>query len=274
MGYKFPEKILDFVLARRHETGGFGAAPTLPPSVEDTYFALRILQYLLPQAEDEVSAIIHEPSLAQFLLDPEEREEWHAKTGFHYVYCCWVAGITLDRGWVRQFLSDRLGDSTGFADHFYCVRMMKEIPDPPLADPLPPFKDHFPTHWRSAKELWIALVLAGGQPEKLGTSKDDLLTWIKSCQNPDGGFGFLPGTTSYMENVHTCLQILALLKATPLDPAGATRFILNAWTRSGGFARKNGGAPFLDATWHAVASLSLLGDVVHFLHKLPRKVGR
>ncbi|MBW2094458.1 MAG: hypothetical protein JRI80_06170 [Deltaproteobacteria bacterium] len=254
----FPKKILDFVLARRHETGGFGAAPTLPPSVEDTYLALRILERLLPRAKEEVSAVIHAPSLVQFLQDPEDREEWHAKTGFHYVYCCRVAGMVPEREWVRQFVSDRLGDSTALADHFYCVRMIKEIPNFSFEDALTFFKTYSPTGWRSVKELWMSLVLVDGHPEKLGTDRDNLLVWIRSCQNPDGGFGFLPRTTSYMETMHTCLRTLALLKAAPLDPAGAERFILSAWTTSGGCARKNGGAPFLDATWHAVASLSLL----------------
>jgi hypothetical protein len=251
MGDMFHKKILDFVLARRDATGGFGAAPTLPYSVADTYLALRILEHLLPRAGGEVSPLLHDPSLVQFLQDPEDREEWHAKTGYHYVYCCRVAGIVPDREWIRQFISDRLRESTGLADHFYCVRMLREIENEP-------FNDSIPIRWRSAKELWMALVLADGHPRKLEAGRDDLITWIRACQNPDGGFGFLPGTTSYMENVHSCLRALAMLKAGPSDPAGASRFILSAWTRSGGFARKNGGAPFLDATWHAVASLSLL----------------
>lgn len=247
----FRKKILDFVLARRDATGGFGAAPTLPPSVEDTYLALRILEHLLPQAEDEISTLIHDSSLVRFLLDPEDKEEWHAKTGYHYVHCCRLAGIVPDREWGVEFVAERLRESTGLADHFYCVRMLQEIDGKP-------FNDAIPIQWRSAKELWIALVLADGHPGKLEAGRDDLITWIRACQNPDGGFGFLPGTTSYMENVHSCLRALAILKACPSDPAGASRFILSAWTRSGGFARKNGGAPFLDATWHAVASLSLL----------------
>ncbi len=251
------KKILGFVLARRHEKGGFGAAPTLPPSVEDTYLALRILEHLFPRGGDEVTHLTHDPALVKFLLDPEDRKEWHAKTTFHYVYCCKMAGIVPDTKWARQFASDRLRGSTGLAEHFYSVRLLQEIDDKP-------FNDSIPIRWRSAKELWMGLVLAGGQPEKLAAGRAELLAWIRACQNPDGGFGFLPGTTSYMENVHSCLQALALLKAGPEDPAGAEKFILSAWTKSGGFARKNGGAPFLDATWHAVASLSLLQKRVAF----------
>lgn len=260
MGNMSHRKTLDFVLARRHERGGFGAAPTLPPSVEDTYLALRILQCLATQAGDEVFALIHAPSLARFLENPEDKEEWHAKTGYHYVYCCRVAGIVPDRAWVTQFITDRLTDGPDFADHFFCARMVKELQGPPFEDPGISLKACFPIRWRSAKELWMALFIAGGQPEKLDTNRDSLLSWVRSCQNPDGGFGFLPRTTSYMENVHACLRTLALLKAPPSDPVGVTRFILRALTGTGGFARKKGGAPFLDSTWHAVAALSLLGD--------------
>jgi len=255
----FHKKILGFVLARRHQTGGFAQAPSLPPSVEDTYLALRIVELLLPRVGDEASAVIRDPSLARFLLDPEEKEGWHAKTGFHYVYCCQASGMAPDGGWIKQFISDHLENSTGLEEHFYLARMVQLIKDPPLEKSLTFLKNPFPIRWRSAKELHMALVLVDGHLEKLRADRDALITWVRSCQNPDGGFGFLPGTTSYMENVHTCLRLLTLLKAEPPDHSGALRFILRAWTTSGGFARKNGGAPFLDATWHALASLFLLG---------------
>jgi hypothetical protein len=48
------------------------------------------------------------------------------------------------------------------------------------------------------------------------------------------------------------------LSSAPLSPDMARDFILWCKTRGGGFARKPGAAPFLDATFHAVASLSLL----------------
>jgi len=260
MDDRFHRKILDFVLARSHESGGFGASPTLPPSVEDTYLAIRILEFLCPVLEDEVASVIRDPSLAHYLLDPEDREEWNAKTGFQYVYSCRVVGLAPNREWISKFVADRLGDSPGLAERFYCTSMIKGCPDHASEKLALPVNDDFSINWRTAKELWMALDMVGGHPEKFHTDRKDLLAWVRSCQNPDGGFGFLPGTTSYMENGHACLRTLALLKASPSNPAGAVRFIMNAWTTSGGFARKRGGAPFLDATWHAVASLSLLHD--------------
>lgn len=55
---------------------------------------------------------------------------------------------------------------------------------------------------------------------------------------------------------------LALLGSAPLFPEKAQDFILRCRKRDGGFARKSGGAPFLYATWHAVAGLALLGPAV------------
>jgi hypothetical protein len=254
----FHRKILDFVSERRHETGGFGAAPTLPPSIEDTYLSLRILRFLHPRLDKEVDSLVQHPNLAHYLLDPEEREEWRARTWYYYVYCCRIVGTALNREAISRFLLRRLEGSLSLVDRFYYSRILKEFPDASLVVPAISLKGQLPFHWRTAKELWMVLLMAAGDHKKSQMGRNDILSWVRACQNPDGGFGFLPGTTSYMENVHTCLRILALLKAGPSDPSGAERFILSAWTRSGGFARKSGGAPFLDATWHAVGSLSIL----------------
>jgi prenyltransferase beta subunit len=254
----FQRKILDFISARRHKTGGFGAAPTLPPSIEDTYLSLRILRFLRPHLDNEVNSLMHHPSLVHYLVDPQEGEEWYARTWYHYVYCCRTVGAELNREAISRFLVHRSKGAMFLADRFYCSRMLKELPDTYPAIRALSLKAQLSFRWRTAKELWMVLHLAEGDHEKLQTGRNDILSWVRACQNPDGGFGFLPGTTSFMENVHTCLRVLALLKAPPPNPGGARRFILSAWTRSGGFARKNGGAPFLDATWHAVGSLSIL----------------
>ena len=254
----FHRKVLDFVLERHHETGGFGAAPTLPPSIEDTYLSLRILRFLRPRLDQEVDSLVQHPNLAHYLLDPEEREEWRARTWYHYVYCCRIAGAALNREAISRFLVRRSEAPMSLVDRFYCSRMLKKLPDTSLVIPAVSLKAQPPFHWRTAKELWRVLHMAAGDYERIQMGRTDILSWVRACQNPDGGFVFLPGTTSYMENVHTCLRVLALLKEGPPDPSGAKRFILSAWTRSGGFARKSGGAPFLDATWHAVGSLSIL----------------
>ncbi len=260
---RFQEKIVDFVLARRHEKGGFGAAPTLPPSVEDTYLSLRILQQLPFHEKPEAAAVLRDPSLAQFLRDPQDSEQWLARTGFHYAYCCRIAQVKPNTAWVKQFVSNRLQDVRGLAGAFYCSRMITTFRE--WFPELPPFPVNSGSiHWRTARDVRMALFLADGHLRKLHADRKHLVFWLRSCQNPDGGFGFTPSTTSYLENVHACLQALAMLKGTPRNPAGAASFIRNSWSKDGGFARKKGGAPFLESTWHGVASLALLNLLPHF----------
>jgi prenyltransferase beta subunit len=118
--------------------------------------------------------------------------------------------------------------------------------------------DYAPARWRTAAELWMILYLTNPKRTNRPAQGTDLFAWLQACQNNDGGFGFLPRTASFIENCHTCLRALAFLNAFPLDPGGCHAFIAACRTGSGGFARIHGATAFLDATWHAVASRSLL----------------
>ena len=90
---------------------------------------------------------------------------------------------------------------------------------------------------------------------------ENLTKWLQRSQNGDGGFGFFPGTTSFIENCHATLAALSLLGARPVDLAEARSFIISSQTGGGGFARSPGAAPFLDASWHGIASLRLLEEM-------------
>jgi hypothetical protein len=85
-----------------------------------------------------------------------------------------------------------------------------------------------------------------------------LVSWLHACQNPDGGFGYMPGTTSFMENNYYSLRSLRLLEDRAPLQEDVLAFVLRAQGKGGGFARRNGAAPFLDATWHAVATIALV----------------
>ena len=55
----------------------------------------------------------------------------------------------------------------------------------------------------------------------------------------------------------------------PVDLANARAFIISSQTGGGGFARSPGAAPFLDASWHGVASLHLLEEMERSAGALP-----
>ena len=105
------------------------------------------------------------------------------------------------------------------------------------------------------------LYLARVSGRALPLPEPELIAWFQACQNGDGGFGFFPGTTSFVENCHASLRALAFLGSRPLEPGPAALFLAGCQTAAGGFSRNGRAAPFLDATWHALASLSFLSAI-------------
>jgi len=131
-------------------------------------------------------------------------------------------------------------------DQFYIFKILKK--------PLSSLKN-----WSTIKELTMYLRLKSRIQE---SEKNKLIRWILRCQNPDGGFGFLPNSTSFIENTYFALKALNLLKVekNTIQPnlSKALSFILSCYTGRGGFARKSGGAPLLEATYYSIYSLLLL----------------
>jgi len=253
--------VVTFVMSRWQESGGFGFAPTLPASVEDTYHALRILETIRPVSERELRELKGNPHLRGFVKRKEDRETWSLKTAYQYLALCAFCGVSPDQGWLKRFMGKKVKEGISLRELYYHARIWREFSEAPFIDPGKFVDGGRPDNWRTAEELYMCLYLRGGSPEALHATKKDLTKWLQACQTPDGGFGGLPGTTSFIENTHCCLRALALLGNAPISPHMARDFILRCKTRGGGFARKNGAAPFLHATWHAVAGLDLLSDM-------------
>lgn len=252
-------EILAFVEARRKEGGGYGATPLLPATVEDTYRALCTIEILskICILRKLVAFNRHERSLRRYLTYVAETSWVSARTTYQALYCSSLTGLTLDRGKTEDYVKRRLMKPAGLAERYYCARILREILAVRevtiwrKAGMVRFFK------WRTGRELWMKLYLQQGVSSIEPTRREKMVHWLQACQNGDGGFGFLPGTTSYMENCHTCTRALALLHAKPLNVEGCHHFVLACRTGSGGFARSPGAASFLDATSHAVAVLSL-----------------
>jgi len=225
-------KTIEFVLTRQKDDGGFGATPYLPSTVEDTYYGLSLLDMLKP-ASDRKEEISERIGMSiQYLEGLRPRANWNPKTFYYYLL--------------------------GREDFYYLCKAKEQVGlGPPDLKKLDEDKVDF-SRWRTAKELWLKLCVADLCRNNTTPDRESLISWVIQCQNPDGGFGFYPGTTSFIENCHICLMILKILNAAPANPIAVRDFILRCRTVRGGFARKNGGAPFLDATWHAISSLKLL----------------
>lgn len=252
-------EVLGFVLARQKKSGGFSATPMLPPTAEDTYYALRILTTL----KQHSSSLYDQDTVLKDYLFRLGQTEWRsARTTFHLLASSCMAAVPVDIPKADMFVKKRIGETADLAEHYYCARIAREVlgltdegvRTGQLAG------DHATLTWHNASELWMNLYLIyGGHAEIQVARRDKLVAWLQACQNYDGGFGFLPGSTSFIENSYTCLRAFSLLNAAPQDPAGCQSFLVSCVTGAGGFSRASRATAFLFSTWHAIGSFQLMG---------------
>ena len=225
-----------FVLERGKAGGGFAATPRLPATLEDTFYALEILAAV--EGAERLGPVIDLGAQQAFL------RAWAGRA----VDLRWRLAWFLDRARrlaglpSAPLLPERAPDSA--EECFYQHRL-----SPALAAPR-----QYPL--RTCRDRYFHLLLRRTSMD--GAEARETSSWFAECQNPDGGFGFFPGTTSYIENCHFCLAALALLGKEAPRPAAALDFIRMCQRRNGGFARNPRAAPFLDASWHAVRAATAL----------------
>ncbi|MBW1739197.1 MAG: hypothetical protein JRJ69_17120, partial [Deltaproteobacteria bacterium] len=222
-------------MARRHKSGGFAAAPTLPPSIEDTYYALSILKvifphskdaieaiHIFPHSKDAIEAIQEESKLSGYLRKTQDKETWRARTVYHYLCSSYFAGVARveDLLWIKRHLAEHsksianlseyyyhhLAEHSksiaNLSEYYYQARIVREYLSEVLSEGEGNLLKRPSPKWRTLRELWMLLYIANSSPEHLFTTRKKLVTWVQACQNPDGGFGYLPGTTSFIENTH------------------------------------------------------------------------
>ena len=242
-----PRRIAGFVLERRHKDGGFGLAPSVPPSIQDTYYALNILETLKDLSGcNQGYHPDQDRELKSYLKQVELRKGVSPKLLYYYLYSCHVAGLRMEG--LKEYLSSK-GEAVPLEDRYYIKRIKENLQDLEMEG----FRVGVLSHeWKTSKELWMWLYIKGRPGNKIIS---DILEWISSCQNPDGGFGFLPNTTSFIENTCFCLRSLLFLGKQTKDINRSLKFILSCYTGKGGFARNNGGTPRLDATYYAIQAL-------------------
>lgn len=248
--------VVAFVAKRRKESGGYGATPRLPATIEDTFEAVAIgreLEILAPAAR------LPQPpgndrELQAYLREAERRTWPGLRTTAQLITACRFLGLPVDGERAHAYLSGQPAPANDLATAYYTA-MIAEALGRGSTTPAPANPAGLPAR-PTVREVRMQLALgrlAGAAPDA-----GRLLAWLQRCQNGDGGFGFFPGTTSFIENSHHALAALALLDAAPPRPDLARQFILSCQTGSGGFGRSLRAAPFLDATWHALAALRLL----------------
>ncbi|MHA1270123.1 MAG: prenyltransferase/squalene oxidase repeat-containing protein [Candidatus Helarchaeota archaeon] len=95
-------------------------------------------------------------------------------------------------------------------------------------------------------------------------------TWLKSCQNLDGGFSIYPGNASRLETTYFAISALNLLGDSPNDVVGAINYIRSTQNFKGIPYNGDGGFGYNETTYsehsdyvyayYAVAGLDLLNS--------------
>jgi hypothetical protein len=247
-------EIAEFVLKRKKPTGGFSATPRLPPTIQDTYHSLRIL-HLLAKHDPALLDPAGGP-LQDYLTRESPAERHSAKITFMRLAGLRLAGAEASSVSILDFVRRRVAETIDLEERYYCCRLVREIVGQDGHEFGWLDGQAAPWQFRTATELLMLLTLANGTyPDSEG-----LTAWLQACQTFDGGFGFLPGTTSFMENCYDCLRALLLLGSGPKNREACLAFILACRTRYGGFSRRHGATAFLSTTWQAMATLELLGS--------------
>jgi hypothetical protein len=243
-----PSKVIQYLRDREKEIGGFSFAPELYPDIEDTYYAVRTLQLL--------KADIDRDKTANYLKSIDWKE-----VGFpRAVYMLLYIHLLFDLGLPRQLIDLSSKDWSGFAG--LDVRYFSDEIGKLLGRPLKPLNS--PSSWQLQTNESLQTVrkkVAILLDRDINFDRQPIIRWVQLSQNGDGGFGFYPETTSYMENTYCALEILSKLGSSPMQIELCRKYILSCQTKNGGFSRAPFSFPFIESTFHAILGLLLLGEM-------------
>jgi len=238
-------KILQYLKDREKEDGGFSYVPELYPDIEDTYYAIRTFQMLKVEASRDKTV--------NYLKTIDWTGVGFPRAIYMLVYLHLFLDIDfpspltdlLKRDWTRfQALNAQY-----FSDE---IQKLLNRPLHPLQS-LSYFQFHPKDNLQTLRRK-VSILLNHG----IDFNRQEIIQWVQLCQNGDGGFGFYPETTSYMENIYCALEILSKLNSSPTQLDLCRQYILGCQTKSGGFGRAPASFPFIESTFHAVKGLLLL----------------
>ncbi|KAA0006132.1 MAG: hypothetical protein FE039_00435 [Thermoplasmata archaeon] len=249
------KKLIDFIFSKEKIEGGFSFTRSTPPTIEDTYFALRLLKEL---GENYVNKKTQE-----YIKKININEKTGLKQLYRLVYLYDFYSLYGNKLVVRNYFSSSVFnyDIDKISDIYYIV-MIKEL-------------------LKMGIELNQKVIgfLTGVTPEKLGYIsecaqyvitmnklrlpfvKERFIQWVRDAQNPDGCFGFTLKTTSFLENTYHALRALKVLGSKPRNMENCERFIYSCLTKSGGFGRQSNTVPTLEYSYYAIVNLKILDEM-------------
>jgi len=252
-------EVKEYLLALEKPSGGFAFSRTVPSGIEDTYFAIQALDTL--GLDKDYSATREWLAKEKWDSDPTGRVLYYRIRLYKR--------LALEVPWYRvtaeieKALTGVKGNprKLDFFGRILALAQEEGVTWPKLEELLLQeaekvdrsitTKDTLESLWRKVR---VCMVFGG----EMDTQR--LLEHLEACYNPDGGYGFKPHTTSFLEHIHFAYRLYQALKYAPHHREETRAFVLNSQSKRGGFARAPGGVPFIDTTFYALRVLRALEE--------------
>jgi hypothetical protein len=263
-------RVIDYVVNRQNEDGGYTFCQGTESNAQDTYYGLAILDLLgalFPNVEKTVEW------LQSFVPDSLYSHYYVAKA-------LKLCGKEPDKRLLRKFIlslpivNGEFGTvdvyaevASEFLPIFMAVELaglaVVEVDRERIVGWLLSFKNvdgGFGAHGRSNLNSTyhaVASLFSLGYPVE---SLRDTLGYVRACEKPYGGFTVVPqGVTPYMEHTYYGTSTLNLLGERLRYPKQTAELVLKCQNSNGGFARSDLGISTFEDTFYAVSVLQTIG---------------
>ncbi|MEM3770664.1 MAG: prenyltransferase/squalene oxidase repeat-containing protein [Candidatus Bathyarchaeia archaeon] len=265
------KRVVDYVVSRQNEDGGYTFCQGTESNAQDTYYGLAILGLLsfsFPNAEKTVRW------LRSFVSD-------NLYSHYYVAKALKLCNEELDEKRLKKFVLSLpvvRGDFgtvdvyAEVASEFLSVLMAVELANmvsvevnrKKIIDWLLSFKNDdggFGAHAHSNLNSTyhaVASLFNLGYPVK---SLRETLDYVRACEKPYGGFTVVPSAfTSYMEHIYYGATTLNLLGESLRYPKQTAELVLKCQNANGGFARSDLGISSFEDTFYAVSILKTIEE--------------
>jgi prenyltransferase beta subunit len=247
---KMREELIKFIFSMENPSGGFNYPRDTPASIEETYYAIEILCRL----EAEYTNM----RTKRYVLRIDLGADTYLKHLYQLTRICDYLGLSEKDAEIQATFLGRKRTARLLSDLPYHILLSKRY-----GRKVTPTKQWTELIMKKLDQKKVALstcckCVLIGEELAIELPVNRLLDWIKKSQNYDGGFGFYPGTTSFLENVWYAVSSLHILGSKPNDVDECERFILRCASNNGGFGRQMRALPTLEYSMMAVEGLIIL----------------
>jgi len=257
---KEKKELKKFIYSREQPEGGFSFSPTTPPTLEDTYFALRLLEEL---QEYSIST-----QTESYITQLNQKEFHQPKHLYQLATIYRITHLTdSENSLLDTIIHNHEIILNTLSDLYYMVLTKQLLQIPVIltrneqailsSAQLKPVKS-----MEENKQLVILMI-------KLHSSfqQQEYVHIIQTSKNFDGGFGIVPHSTSFLEPTYQALRGLKELHVLPVDIHECERFVHSCITNIGGFGRQITTVPALEYSYYAFLSLKIIEEMEKKSHQ-------